>query len=94
VLTISGGSGGTVTLQLDPNQDFSGDVFKVTDDGNGGTNVQVAPDQAPAAQDGSNSGDEDHTITGQAAANDPDGLPSPLSYTGGRATARRAHVQR
>ena len=80
VLTISGGSGGPITLQLDPGQDFSGDVFKVTSDGAVGTNVSVAPDQAPVAQDGSAGGDEDHAISGQAVANDPDGLPSPLSY--------------
>src|SRR5712671_1124372 len=81
VLTVSGGSSGPVTLQLDPGQSFAGDVFKVTSDGAGGTNVTVAPDQAPIAQDGSASGDEDHAITGQAVANDPDGLPSPLSYS-------------
>ena len=80
VLTISGGSGGAVTLQLDPNQSFAGDVFKVSSDGSGGTKVMVAADQAPVAQDGSASGDEDHAITGQVVANDPDGLPSPLSY--------------
>jgi autotransporter-associated beta strand protein len=49
VLTVSGGAGGPITLQLDPHQDFFADVFKVSSDGNGGTNVVVTSDDAPVA---------------------------------------------
>jgi hypothetical protein len=43
VLTIAGGSGGPINLQLDPLQDFSGMVFALTSDGAGGTNIALAP---------------------------------------------------
>jgi autotransporter-associated beta strand protein len=42
VLTISGGAGGPITLQLDPGQDFADEAFSVTSDGAGGTNVTLA----------------------------------------------------
>jgi VCBS repeat-containing protein len=81
LLTISGGSVTPVTLQLDPSQNFSGDVFKLVSDNAGGTIVTVAADVAPIAQNGSASGAEDHVISGQVSASDPDGLPSPLTIS-------------
>ncbi|HKS19054.1 MAG TPA: Ig-like domain-containing protein [Bradyrhizobium sp.] len=42
VLKVSGGSGGPVSLQLDPGQDFTGFVFQVASDGAGGTNLSMA----------------------------------------------------
>jgi Ca2+-binding RTX toxin-like protein len=42
VLTVSGGTGGPVTLQFDPGQNFSGQVFQVASDGSGGINVTLA----------------------------------------------------
>ena len=43
VLTVNGGTGGTVTLQLDPAQDFSGMAFTLASDGAGGTNIALVP---------------------------------------------------
>lgn len=43
VLTIVGGSAGSITLQLDPAQDFDGQQFQLTADGAGGTNITLAP---------------------------------------------------
>jgi VCBS repeat-containing protein len=80
VLTVTGGSAGPITLQLDPTQDFAHQVFKVVTDNDGGTLLTVAADQAPVAQSDSASGAEDHVIVGQLFASDPDGLPSPLIY--------------
>ena len=45
VLTITGGANGPVTIQLDPSQDFSNTVFKLADDGKGGTVVTAAQNQ-------------------------------------------------
>jgi hypothetical protein len=45
VLTLGGLSGGNVTLQLDPSQNFTGIAFAITADGAGGTEIQTA---APA----------------------------------------------
>ena len=42
LLTISGGTGGPVALQLDPLQNFAGMAFQLIDDGAGGTNVLLA----------------------------------------------------
>ncbi|MEN3382879.1 MAG: hypothetical protein V7608_2923, partial [Hyphomicrobiales bacterium] len=81
VLTVTGGSSGPITLQLDPGQSFAGDVFRVASDLAGGTYLTVALDQAPVAQGGSASGDEDHVISGQVTASDPDGLPAPPSFS-------------
>ena len=41
VLTVHGGSSGTVTLDLDPSQNFIGEAFAVASDGNGGTDITV-----------------------------------------------------
>jgi Ca2+-binding RTX toxin-like protein len=43
VLTITGGSSGPITLQLDPLQDFSGLTFQLSSDGAGGTNITLVP---------------------------------------------------
>ncbi|HEY4030026.1 MAG TPA: calcium-binding protein [Caulobacteraceae bacterium] len=42
VLTVSGGVGGAVALQLDPHQSFAGYVFQLSSDGMGGTDVTIA----------------------------------------------------
>ena len=42
VLTVSGGSGGPVSLELDPGQSFTGFVFQVASDGAGGTDLSLA----------------------------------------------------
>jgi autotransporter-associated beta strand protein len=42
VLTIAGAPSGPIKLQLDPGQSFAGEVFQVTSDAAGGTNVTVA----------------------------------------------------
>jgi hypothetical protein len=42
VLSIPYGSGDPLTLQLDPDADYSGDEFLLTPDGNGGTDVTLA----------------------------------------------------
>uniref|UniRef100_UPI003144FA30 Ig-like domain-containing protein n=1 Tax=Terrirubrum flagellatum TaxID=2895980 RepID=UPI003144FA30 len=80
VLTVSGGAV-SVTLQLDPMHDYSHQLFKTAADGAGGTLVTVAANQAPVAENGAASGAEDQAINGQVSASDPDGLPSPLSYS-------------
>ena len=46
VLTISGGTGGPVTLDLDPTQDFGTESFLIAPDGNGGTDVIADDDSA------------------------------------------------
>ena len=42
VLTVSGGSGGPVSLELDPGQSFTGFVFQVASDGAGGTDLSLS----------------------------------------------------
>ena len=46
---FSGGSdpNSAVTLHFDPAQDFSGVLFSLATDGNGGTNVTLTPERAP-----------------------------------------------
>ena len=41
LLTINGGSGGPITLQLDASEDYTGFVFRLTSDGNGGTTITL-----------------------------------------------------
>ncbi len=42
-LTVTGGTGGTFTLQLATGQNYTGDKFKVASDGGSGTNVTIIP---------------------------------------------------
>src|SRR5262249_2712913 len=73
VLRISGGSVGPITLQLDPNQSFAGEVFRLAADNAGGTIVTVAPDQAPVFTSPANfSAAENQTAVGTVVANDPE----------------------
>ena len=41
VLTVTGGSGGPITLNLDPNQDYSNARFLISGDSDGGTNINL-----------------------------------------------------
>jgi Ca2+-binding RTX toxin-like protein len=41
LLTISGGSSGPITLQLDASEDYTGFVFRLKSDGNGGTTITL-----------------------------------------------------
>ena len=41
LLTITGGSGGPITLQLDASEDYTGFVFRLKSDGNGGTTITL-----------------------------------------------------
>ncbi|AMN43158.1 beta strand repeat-containing protein [Rhodoplanes sp. Z2-YC6860] len=73
LLTVSGGSGGTVTIQLDPNQSFAGDVFRLASDTHGGTTVTVEHDLAPVlSSPDSFSIQENHTAVGSVTAADPE----------------------
>lgn len=54
VLTVQKSGGGTLTLNLDPTQDFSADSFLITPDGNGGTDVIAEADNRPIAFTGTN----------------------------------------
>ena len=40
-MTINGGTGGPITLQLDAGEDYTGFVFRLTSDGNGGTTITL-----------------------------------------------------
>jgi VCBS repeat-containing protein len=78
VLTLAGGSQ-TITLHLDPTQDFSAQRFHLSSDGAGGTLVTLADNSAPVSADSSASGDEDHVLTGTVVASDADN--DSLTYT-------------
>jgi len=43
VLTVQGSSGGPITLNLDPSQNYAGEGFGVASDGSGGTDITVGP---------------------------------------------------
>lgn len=45
LLTINGGSSGPITLQLDASEDYTGQVFRLVSDGNGGTTVKLGVDR-------------------------------------------------
>ena len=65
LLTISGGSSGPTTLQLDPSEDYTGLGFALTSDGNGGTTITLVPEPGQVL----NGGNGNNTLTG-AAGND------------------------
>jgi hypothetical protein len=84
LLTIAGGSSGPITIQLDPNADYSGQVFRVTSDGHGGTNITVAVDQAPVFTSApAFSVAENHTVVGTVTATDPEGDAFTFALAGG-----------
>ena len=65
LLTISGGSSGPVTLQLDPSEDYTELGFALTSDGNGGTTIALVAEPGQVL----NGGNGNNTLTG-AAGND------------------------
>src|SRR5262249_37428552 len=82
VLTLTGGTTSPVTLQLDPGQDFAGDVFHVVSDASGGTLLTI--DQAPIFTSPANvSAAEDQTAAGTVTAQDPEHDPFLFGLAGG-----------
>ncbi|MCW3796695.1 cadherin-like domain-containing protein [Sphingomonas sp. BN140010] len=77
VLTVTGANG-SLTIQLDPAQDFSGSRFAITSDGAGGSLLALVANAAPVASASANAGNEDAVISGSVAATDPNG--DVLSY--------------
>jgi len=65
LLTISGGSSGPITLQLDPGEDYTGLGFALTPDGNGGTTFTLVAEPGQVLRGGNGN----NTLTG-AAGND------------------------
>jgi len=74
ILTVTGGSVGPVTLQLDPAHDYTHQGFKVAADGGGGTLVTISPaDLAPVfTSPASFSVPENQSAVGTVAATDPE----------------------
>ncbi len=58
VLTVTGGSSGPITLQLDASENYAGQVFRLVSDGNGGTTIKLGVDL--------NGGSGNNTLTGGA----------------------------
>jgi Ca2+-binding RTX toxin-like protein len=58
LLTITGGSSGPITLQLDASEDYTGFTFRLKSDGNGGTTVTLGVDR--------NGGSGNNSLTGSA----------------------------
>ena len=56
LLTISGGTSGTITLQLDSSENYTGQVFRLSSDGMGGTLIKLGVNR--------NGGNGNDTITG------------------------------
>ena len=82
VLTVAGGSGGAVTLHLDPAQNFTGEVFTTISDGAGGTLVGV--DAAPVITSPADfSIAENTTAVGTVTAVDPEHDAFSFALTGG-----------
>jgi hypothetical protein len=65
LLTISGGSSGPITLQLDASEDYTGLGFALTSDGNGGTTVALVAEPGKTL----NGGNGNDSLAG-AAGND------------------------
>jgi Ca2+-binding RTX toxin-like protein len=84
LLTISGGSSGPITLQLDPAHDYTGQVFRPASDNGGGTNITVAVDQAPVfTSSASFSIQENGTAVGTVTASDPENDGFVFALAGG-----------
>jgi autotransporter-associated beta strand protein len=84
LLTVSGGSGGTVTIQFDPGQSFAGDAFRLASDTHGGTTVTVEHDLAPVfSSPDSFSIQENHTAVGSVTAADPEHDAFVFAISGG-----------
>ncbi len=84
LLTIAGAPGGPVTLQLDAGDVFTGEVFRVADDGVGGTLVTVGVDQAPDfTSPDVFSVAENTTAVGSVMAMDPENDAFVFSLSGG-----------
>ncbi len=87
VLTVSGGFPTPITLELDPAQDYSEQVFDVESDGTGGTLVNV--EHAPINLNGGNASDNltgdtgDDTIRGSNGNDRLDGLDGDDTLLGG-----------
>jgi hypothetical protein len=68
-LTVQEGSGGALTLNLDPNQNFAGEAFATAPDGNGGTEIEVIIPPVRVIFDGNDSNDgNDVWVTDGTAA--------------------------
>jgi hypothetical protein len=61
--------GQTYDFQFDPNQDFSGQKFEVTDDGSGGTEIYIEPTTVGSPSPGSNPSSNSVNVSGPDITN-------------------------
>jgi len=65
LLTINGGSGGPIALQLDASENYTGFVFRLTSDGNGGTTITLGKNvNGGNGNDGLTGTDGDDVVNG------------------------------